>query len=248
MKEYINLNLENIDDEHICCAIGDPKHQKGVHQKKEWLKKKFDDGLVFRKFNARGKIFIQYEPIETAWVPINGKNYMYIYCLWVAGSYKGQGIARDLLEYAIQDAKNRGMSGVCTLTSKKKKPFLSEKKFFAHYDFQVVDQIDDFELLALQFESQEVPQFLENARLMKINQEEFTIYYSPACPYVEYEVDELTKYCCDHDINIQFIKIDTLEKAKNVPCVFNNWANFYKGKFVSHTILNARSLQKLLEK
>ena len=61
MKEYINLNLENIDDEHICCAIGDPKHQKGVHQKKEWLKKKFDDGLVFRKFNARGKIFIQYE-------------------------------------------------------------------------------------------------------------------------------------------------------------------------------------------
>lgn len=248
MKEYINLNLENIDDEHICCAIGDPKHQKGVHQKKEWLKKKFDDGLVFRKFNARGKIFIQYEPIETAWVPINGKNYMYIYCLWVAGSYKGQGIARDLLEYAIQDAKNRGMSGVCTLTSKKKKPFLSEKKFFAHYDFQVVDQIDDFELLALQFESQEVPQFLENARLMKINQEEFTIYYSPACPYVEYEVDELTKYCCDHDINIQFIKIDTLEKAKHVPCVFNNWANFYKGKFVSHTILNARSFQKLLEK
>ena len=248
MKEYINLNLENIDDEHICCAIGDPKHQKGVHQKKEWLKKKFDDGLVFRKFNARGKIFIQYEPIETAWVPINGKNYMYIYCLWVAGSYKGQGFARDLLEYAIQDAKNRGMSGVCTLTSKKKKPFLSEKKFFAHYDFQVVDQIDDFELLALQFESQEVPQFLENARLMKINQEEFTIYYSPACPYVEYEVDELTKYCCDHDINIQFIKIDTLEKAKHVPCVFNNWANFYKGKFVSHTILNARSFQKLLEK
>ena len=23
MNEYINLTLENIDDEHICCAIGD---------------------------------------------------------------------------------------------------------------------------------------------------------------------------------------------------------------------------------
>lgn len=248
MKEYINLTLENIENEHICCAIGDPKHQNGVQQKKEWLKKKLDDGLVFRKLNARGKVFIQYEPIETAWVPINGKNYMYIYCLWVAGSYKGQGIAHDLLEYAIQDAKDKGMSGLCTLTSKKKKPFLSEKKFFAHYGFQVIDQIDDFELLALQFDNQDVPQFLENARLMKINQQEFTIYYSPACPYVKHEVDELTKYCCDHDIHIQFIKIDTLEKAKNVPCVFNHWANFYKGKFVSHTILNARSFQKLLEK
>ena len=30
MNEYINLTLENIDEEHICCAIGDKKHQAGV--------------------------------------------------------------------------------------------------------------------------------------------------------------------------------------------------------------------------
>lgn len=30
MNEYINLTLENIDEEHICCAIGDKKHQVGV--------------------------------------------------------------------------------------------------------------------------------------------------------------------------------------------------------------------------
>jgi len=37
MNEYINLTLKNIDKEHICCAIGDPKHQKGVDIKKEWI-------------------------------------------------------------------------------------------------------------------------------------------------------------------------------------------------------------------
>ena len=76
------------------------------------------------------KIFIEYEPIETAWVSISGKNYEYIYCLWVAGSFKGKGIAKELLEYAINDSKEKGMSGICTLTSKKKKPFVGEKKFF----------------------------------------------------------------------------------------------------------------------
>ena len=86
MNEYINLTLENIDDEHICCAIGDKKHQAGVNSKKEWIKNKLKDGHVFRKLDARGKNFIEYEPIETAWVPISGKNYEYIYCLWVAGS------------------------------------------------------------------------------------------------------------------------------------------------------------------
>ena len=44
MNEYINLTLENIDEEHICCAIGAPKHQNGVDRKKEWMKKKLKDG------------------------------------------------------------------------------------------------------------------------------------------------------------------------------------------------------------
>lgn len=248
MKQYVNLTLENIDEEHICCAIGDKQHQKGVVSKKKWIKSKLEKGHVFRKLNARGKIFIEYEPIETAWVPILGKNYEYIYCLWVAGSFKGKGIAKELLEYAINDSKEKGMSGICTLVSKKKKPFVGEKEFFIHNGFKVVDEIDDYELLALQFDNSEIPKFNDNARKMKIDNQDFTIYYSNECPYVEYEVQELTQYAKDNNIKINFIKIDTLEKAKNAPCVFNNWANFYRGKFISNTILNANSFEKLISK
>ncbi len=247
MNEYINLSLDNIADEHICCAIGDKKHQEGVDVKKEWIKNKLEDGHIFRKLNARGKTFIEYEPIETAWVPIEGKNYEYIYCLWVAGSFKGQGIAKELLEYAINDSKEKGMSGICTLTSKKKKPFLSEKKFFLHYGFKVIDEVGDYELLALQLKDGDTPKFSDNARTMKIDSKDFTIYYSPACPYVEYEVNELSNYAKENNIKINFIKIDTLEKAKEVPCIFNNWANFYKGEFISNTILNANSFEKLIK-
>ena len=132
MNEYININKDNIENEHICCAIGDKKHQYGVEAKKKWIENKLNDGHVFRKLNARGKVFIEYEPIETAWVPIVGSNYEYIYCLWVAGSFKGKGIAKELLEYAINDAKTKGMSEICTLSSKKKKPFIGEKEFFIH--------------------------------------------------------------------------------------------------------------------
>ncbi len=246
MNEYVNITLDNIDNEHLCCAIGDPKHQNGVSNKKEWIKSKLKEGHVFRKLNARGKIFIEYEPIETAWVPISGKNYEYIYCLWVAGSYKGKGIARELLEYAINDSKEKKMNGICTLVSKKKKPFLGEKKFFEHYGFKVVDTIGEYELLALQFNNNEVPKFNETARKMEIDNKDFTIYYSPECPYVEDEVNELTEYAKENNVKINFIKIDSLEKAKNAPCVFNNWANFKDGKFVSNSILNANSFKKLI--
>ena len=247
MNEYIDLNENNIEEEHICCAIGDPKHKDGVENKKKWIKNKFKDGHVFRKLNARGKTFIEYEPVETAWVPINGSNYMYIYCLWVAGSFKGKGIGKELLEYAINDAKNKKMSGLCTLVSVKKKPFVGDKKFFEHYGFKVVDSINDYLLMAISFDKSDTPKFSDSARKMEIESEDFTIYYSDECPYVSYEVKELSDYAKEKNVKINFIKIDSLEKAKNVPCVFNNWANFYKGKFISNTILNANALEKLLK-
>ena len=65
---------------------------------------------------------------------------------------------------------------------------------------------------------------------------------------MEYEVKELSEYAKENNITINFVKIDSLEKAKNAPCVFNNWAGFYKGKFVSNTILNANSFAKLISK
>ena len=124
----------------------------------------------------------------------------------IAGSFKGKGIAKELLEYAIYDYKEKGMSGICTLTSKKKKPFLGEKKFFEHYGFKVVDTINDYELLALQFDDNEIPKFNDTARMMKIDNKEFTIYYSNECPYVEYEVKELSDYAKEKNIKLNFIK------------------------------------------
>ncbi len=247
MNNYINLTPENIDAEHICCAIGDPKHQCGVNSKKEWIKDRLADGHVFRKLDARGKIFIEYEPVETAWAPVVGKNYEYIYCLWVAGSFKGKGIARELLEYTVSDAKNKGMSGICTVCTKKKKPFIGDKKFFEHFGFKSVDAVSDYELMALSFDKSDTPVFSESAKSMKINSDDFTVYYSPECPYTAYEVTELSEYAKKSGIKIDFIPIDTLEKAKNAPCFFNNWANFYKGRFVSNTILNKNAFEKLIK-
>lgn len=33
-EEYINLTLDNLEEEHLCCAIADKKHQAGVVSKK----------------------------------------------------------------------------------------------------------------------------------------------------------------------------------------------------------------------
>lgn len=243
-ENYINLNIENIEKEHLCCAIADKKHQAGVSVKKEWLKERIAEGHVFRKLDEKGKVFIEYAPLEAAWTPIHGKNYMYIYCLWVSGSFTGKGYAKSLIEYCINDAKQKGKSGVCILSSKKKKPFLSDKKFLIKCGFEVVDTAgNEYELLALSFNG-EKPRFSENVKKMKIDSKELTIYYGLQCPYIPNCIEQVQEYCNKNNIPLNLIAVDTLEKSKNLSCIFNNWAVFYNGEFETNHLLNETFLKK----
>lgn len=244
-EEFINTTIENLENEHLCCAIADKKHQCGVEAKKNWLRKRILEGHVFRKLNTRGKVFIEYSPLETAWVPINGANYIYIYCLWVSGSFKGKGYAKSLLEYCIDDAIKKEKSGICILSSKKKKPFLSEKKIMLKYGFKVVENIGEYELLALSFDGT-IPAFSDNVKQPKIESNNLTIYYGMQCPYIPNCIVEIKNYCENNNIPLELIAIDTLEKAKSIPCIFNNWAVFYNGKFETVHLLNEGYLKKMM--
>ena len=140
--KYVRVTKENIDEEHICCAISNNSDVQ-VSSKKEWMKSCFKDGLVFLKSVERGKCFIEYVPAENAWVPIDAKGYIYIDCLWVSGSFKGHGYSNDLLNECIKDAKVNKKKGLCILSSAKKKPFLADPKYLKYKGFEVADVADN---------------------------------------------------------------------------------------------------------
>ena len=222
-EQFINLTIENIDKEHLCCAIADKKYQAGVAVKKNWLKERIAEGHVFRKLDEKGKVFIEYAPLET---------------------FKGKGYAKSLIEYCINDAKEKGKSGVCILSSKKKKPFLADKKFLLKYGFEVVDTVkNEYELLALSFNG-EKPYFSESVKEMRISGQELTIYYGLQCPYIPNCIEQVQEYCTKNSIPLNLIAVDTLEKAKNLPCIFNNWAVFYHREYETNHLLNETFLKK----
>lgn len=105
--DFINLTNENLTDEHLCCIIRSKKSHPGIDAKRQWLSERLSEGHIFRKLNAKATVFIEYAPLETAWVPIIGNNYYYLYCLWVLGSSKGKGYGKSLMEYCLADAKER---------------------------------------------------------------------------------------------------------------------------------------------
>lgn len=247
-NDFVNLTPENLANEHVCCMIRSKKPHPGVEAKRQWLSERLKEGHVFRKLNAKAAVFIEYAPLETAWVPVTGNNYYYIYCLWASGKDKGKGYGKALMEYCLADAKEKGKSGVCMLGAKKQKAWLSDQSFARKYGFEVVDATDNgYELLALSFDGT-TPKFAERVKAQTIESEELTIYYDMQCPYVYPSIERIKQYCETNDVPVSLINVDTLQKAKELPCVFNNWAVFYKGNFETVNLLDTAALKRILKK
>jgi hypothetical protein len=91
------------------------------------------------------------------------------------------------------------------------------------------------------------PTFAESTRQQGIANDVLTIYYGMQCPYIPNCIEQIRNYCDSKNIPVDLIAVDSLEKAKSVPCVFNNWAVFYNGSFETVHLLNEGYLKKLLE-
>lgn len=246
--KIISVNKDNIENEHICCALGNSREDiERSSQKKTWMKKQYDEGYVFKKFDIRGKVLIEYVPAENAWAPIDAPGYMYIDCFWVSGKYKGHGFAGRLLEECEKDAKN--MNGLVVLSSKKKMPFLADKKYFSKKGFEVCDTANPyFELLVKKYKDAELPEFKPIVKNPNCDiKEGLVFYYTNHCTYTENWAKRIDKYAREEKgLKSKLIKIDSKEQAQNAPSPFSTCSLFYNGEFLTHEIPIESKLDKLL--
>lgn len=247
--DYIRVTKENIEKEHICCAISN-NNDIQVSSKKNWLKKCFDDGLVFLKSVQRGKCFIEYIPAENAWNPIAAECYMYIDCFWVAGSFKGHGYGADLLNACIEDSRNKGKAGLCILSSAKKKPFLSDPKFLKHKGFAISDEADNgIQLWYLPFtENALPPRFKECAKHPHIDETGYVLYYTSQCPFNAKYVPIIEEIAKEKSVKFKSIHLQSKEEAQNAPTPITTYALFFDGSYITNEQMNDKRFLKLLEK
>ncbi len=244
--EYIRVTKENLDREHICCAISNNKDVQ-VASKKTWLADRFDDGLVFLKSVERGKCFIEYIPLENAWNPLSGEGYMYIDCLWVSGAFKGHGYSNDLLGECIRDSREKGRAGLCILSSAKKKPFLSDPKYLQHKGFSVCDEADNgIRLMYLPFtENAMPPRIRDCARHPHIDEPGFVLYYTSQCPFNARYVPIVEQTAKAHGIPFKSIHLESKADAQNAPAPVTTHALFYNGEYLTNEQMNEARFLKL---
>ena len=247
--KYIRVTKDNLEKEHICCAISNNKDVQ-VSSKKAWLADRFDEGLVFLKSEERGKCFIEYIPAENAWVPIEAEGYMYIDCLWVSGSFKGHGYSTDLLNACIEDSKEKGKKGLCILSAAKKKPFLADPKFLDYKGFIVGDEADNgIRLMYLSFDKNtDGPRFRECAKHPHIDENGYVLYYTSQCPFNAKYVPVLEQTAKENGIKFRSIHIESREDAQNAPTPITNYAMFCDGEYITNEQMNDKKFLKLINR
>ena len=237
MEKIIKLDKSNIESEHICCAFSDKKCKEGYELKKQWLKKEFENGYVFRRIDARAKVFIEYGPAEKAWAPIDAANYLLINCFWVSGQYKGQGYAKKLLQLAIDDAKTQGNEGLVTIVGTNKFHFMSDTKWLIRQGFETCEKTNSgFSLLLMKINQKaENPKFKASALVGESpDKSGLVVYYSNRCPFTEFYVQtSLTITANKRKLPLKIIKLETMEQAQLAPSPATIFSLFYNGKFIT---------------
>jgi len=234
---FITLDRENLDREHICCAFAGSKAAAGVAGKKEWIRGQLDDGFVFRKLDAKAKVFIEYTPAEKAWAPIHAPGYLAISCFWVSGKYKSHGYGRKLLESCEAEAKN----GVVVVSSAKKRPFMADRKFFEKFGYEVCDIAPPyFELLCKRTQDNApLPRFAATAKNPACDDNGgIVVFFTPPCPYNEYYVNVAeAEVVGRHGLPFEARPITSRDEAQNAPTAFPLHSVFYRGKLITQEFL-----------
>lgn len=254
MEKLIELNADNIAEEHICCAISDKKCKESYELKRNWLKEEFDNGYIFRRIDARAKVFIEYGPAENGWVPVDAPNYLLVNCFWVSGKYKGQGYGKALLQTAIEDAKIQGKSGLVTVVGTKKFHFMSDTKWLLKRGFLECQRISSgFSLLVFKIDPDaQTPKFKETVNSGECpDKKGIVVYFSNRCPYAEFHAKtSLIETATKRKIPYKIIKLETMEQAQSAPSPATIFSLFFNGKFITTDIsicMDSR-FDKLLEK
>ena len=237
MEKIICIDKSNIDKEHICCAFSDKKCANSYEAKKNWLRKEYENGYVFRRLDARAKVFIEYCPAEKGWVPIDAPNYLLVNCFWVSGQYKGQGYGKELLRLALEDAENQGKDGLVSVVGTSKFHFMSDTKWLLRNGFESCEKLSSgFSLLVKKINPKaENPSFKDTVKSGECaDKNGLVAYYSNRCPFSEFHVTtSLTETAAKRNLPLTILKLDTMEKAQSAPTPATIFSLFYNGKFIT---------------
>ncbi len=243
--DFVNLNSSNLANHHLCCALSGQKHQEGVTHKKAFLREGLDSGLIFRKLDVRGKVFVEFAPAENAWKPLEAPGCLVIHCLWVSGRFQGRGLGRDLWEYCRVQAESH--EGIVTVSGQG--PYLTSTDFYLHHGFEILDQsLSGFQVVGYpQQDWKQRPQFTSKAKKERVPEDQGVHFeYTHQCPFVPDCVRAMTEVAAELGFEVTSRYLGTVQEAQECASPFGTFGAYLHGRLITHELMSPNKFRRLL--
>lgn len=244
----VTVTPENVVKETLFC-VKNVKSQ-GFKSKCDWFFKQFQNGLtikILKDKDDRMIGFIEYVPVKQAWRPIDADNFMFIHCITVYSKKdRNKGYGKLLIDEAEKDAKNKGMDGVCTMTSKG--VWIATKEVFENCGYKQIDKKGRFELLMKKWNPDANSPKFNDWTQQQSKYEGWNLIYANQCPWHEKSVMALLNTAMDYDIDLKITKLETAQEAKNAPSGYGVFSLLHDGKLIEDHYLSATRFRNILKK
>jgi ribosomal protein S18 acetylase RimI-like enzyme len=251
MREYeiVDTDADNIGGCGICGRK--PGRTEGYRRKRDWLRKRYAEGLRFKVLRSRefGDIgVIEYAPGSHAWRPVEAEGYFVIHCLMVNREHKGKGLGTLLLNSCLRDAKKSKCRGVAVVTSSDS--FMAGSDLFIKAGFVSVESIPPYELLVKKFKKAAPdPRFIvDRERVLKRHTKGLTILAADQCPLITKYAEDISQASRALGLKPKVVRITSAKASRELPTPFGVFSIIHNGKLIAERPVSATRFTNIMLK
>lgn len=246
------MNIVEVTPETIStCGLYCVKNKSnpGNYAKSAWYEKAYKDGLrmLIATDNEGNQLgMIEYTPIENAWRPILGKNYLFIQCLVLfAKQDRTRGVASNLIQSVCNKSLELKLAGVCTITSNG--AWMAGKEIFIKNGFSEADSKSRFELLVKENEPHDLPKFSDWEKYRN-ELKGWNLFYTDQCPWLIKSVEDLKSESALQGVDLQISKIDSAFDAQHSPTGYGTFSLIRDGRELADHYISRTRFKNILRK
>lgn len=243
----LDVHASNVGEAGIYC-IKD-RLSPGYQAKLDWFKHKLNKGLKIKiALDSKGKQlgFIEYIPSELAWRPIEAHNYFFIQCIALfVKDAKEKGIGSLLIERCEADARESKKAGICAMSSNG--PWMANQLLYVKNKFEVVQQLDRFELMVKAFGKQKTkPHFIDWTKELP-KYKGWHLIYSNQCPWHQKSVTDIVQCARESGIQLQVRQLLSPKEARQAPSGFGTYSLVRDGRLLADHYISRTRFENILK-
>jgi len=244
----VTVDAENFEQHGLFC-VGNRKHP-GYVAKRDWLAKRFRDGLRFKMIYGDGSKplgFVEYIPAEQSWrVVENAEGFLMIHCLWVKSEKTAmKGLAGELLQSVRREADVDGKKGVAVVASAGS--WMAGSDVFIKNGFRETDSKEPYALLING--NQAGPSFPTNWQQRLKSHKGLELLFTNQCPYIGKAVNELPAVAGRFGIRLTLTEIKDAREARSRMASPYGMVNLlYDEQLLADHAISATRFRNILQK